>query len=599
MFDDSAPRTAAWLRRWAAAPVRPSPRGARYLAVLLSRDAPLRLDQLRPGLARGTAYDISRGGAALIGRKAFLFRTPGTPLHRNPAVFDAVLDGLRRFRERQDRSGNFACGDAWSGHLPHHSHAWRLEPMIWARLWLEPDLAPRDRAWIDAMLRRGADRLLRMARQAPTDTLQYCNRGLVWSAVTTLCGLYFDDRRFLDAAAAHAPRILANTIRPDGQVLEHYLHYQGGGPDSGYSLTSWIYTILYRLLSGNRAFDDRLVRALQWQTDTLTRTGWPVATGASVRHANLQVCEEDLLPGYELLAEQEPFFDTLADRLLGRGKPHSQGHACHPCLWALLLHRPRPAAPAPAWYRHRESHFEHGPCQYSLIRHRYQTGVVWRGLFPFQGLQTFALAGETPILHPNPAASGTRSGGVDTAARNVEAGPSGWELFRRTGGPGDGYEPAAPATWMLARRGALWECLLFTPDSAVVVVGGGAGRRLTRWALRAEPGRPPRLDPRAGRVAFPGRKAMLHHRGGRARLAGGAETPVLEVRSGTTPVAFGFGDAALRLEGVDRNGRRLRFSDRSGRYAMDLAGVLDEAGHLDRRPERWYRLTRLGPAPRP
>jgi hypothetical protein len=592
MYED-LPRSHDWLIRYATQRVRRFPRVGRYLAGVLAQDRTLGFEEILAGpVERGRAYHLSRGGAALIGRKAFLWRTPGTALYGSEAVAEEALSGLRVFRSRQRRDGDFAMGDAWAGHLPHHSHAWRMEPMIWARIWLEPFLSPAERGWIDAMLRRAARRLLWFARESPNDTLQYCNRGAVWCAVTTLAGLYFDEREYVREVERHAERVLLNTLTPRGEALENYLHYSGGGPDAGYSFTTWAYAMMYRLLSGRGEFDERLVETLRWLTQWLTRSGHPVASAASVRGHGLSAMVCDLMPGFEFFARREPYFGTLAGCMLGRGVEHQQGHCVHPFIWAALAHRPRPATPEPQWQRDHEGHYEHPASHYSLIRHRYQTGVVWRGLSGYRGLQTFALGGEAPAIHPSHDAGSTlRAGAVDTARRNVEAGPNGWEVFRRTGGPGDGYEPESPATVVTSRKGGLWECCVFTRASVVLVAGGPRGLR-ARWALHMVAGDAPRLDRKRRQASFAKRRARVLWLGGAGRIVQARGTQLLEVRARSGLVAFGFGGAQLRLERLDARRERLHFRDASGRYILALDAVVTPEGDLNRAPSHWHRLRR-------
>ena len=591
-------RSHDWLMRYANQKVQPDPRIARYIAGLLAVDRPLDLD--KPLSAHGSPYHFSRGTSALLGRKAFLFRTPGTPHYQSPAVVDEIVRGLKVFRDCQDRGGDFVLGDAWTAYLPHHEHAWRLEPMIWARIWLDSFLAAKDKVWIDAMLRRAARRLLWFARQSPNDTLQYCNRGAVWCAVTTLAGLYFDEREYLREVKRHAERILINTLTARGEILEGYLHYYGGGPDLGYSVTTWVYAIMYRILSGNAGLDDRLIQCQKWSTLSLTHTGHALATGASSRHAMRRAWVCDLMPGFEFFAGREPFFDVLADRLLGAGVEHGQGHCVHPFIWAMFSHRARQPLPEPAWYRDHESHYEHQASQYSLIHHRYQTGVTWRGIHPVKGLQTFALGNEAPIVFSTPGTaskpgpvSTVLSGRLSSTLTNISAGSFGWEIFRRTGGTGDGYEPESPATWIIARRGRLWEFYAFTPASVIYAAGGAPALRM-RLALLALPESRPRLGQRARRVTFAGRKGLIAWLAGRGRILAERNAPVLEISAGKGALIIGLGGPDLRWQRFNARTRQLRFSDASGRYELCLDGILDRKGQIDREPARWYRLKKIG-----
>lgn len=593
---DSRPRNRDWLFALARLAPPNAPRTRRYLKQILAADRPLDLPDPRPQPRDGQgAYHVSRGGSALIGRKAFLFRTPGTPLYLDPRVLDDVLDGMKKFRDSQHRRGDFVWGDAWSRWLPHHEHTWRTEPLLWARLWLDDFLRPADKRWIDGMLRRAATWLFHFELESPNDTVQYCNRGPVWLTGMTLCGLYFEDRRFLDKVEQYAPAVMRGVINDRGEVLENYLHYTGGGPDTGsYSYTAWIYAMMYRLLSGRSDFDDRMIGALRWLAHFTTRRGYPVAPGASVRSPAVSVLVEDMLGGYEFYAPREPVFHDIAGRLIGAGRPHAQGHCVHPCIWAMLCHTPHVSGSRrrPAWHAAHEGHYDHQSCSYSLFTRRYQTAATWRSLFPLKGIQSFAWGDEPPIIHPAAeAASSTLVWGVDTAADNIDAGANGWELFRRTAGAGDGYEPANPATVITTRRGRLWECYVFTRDTVVYAAGGQRGRIASRWVLNDQDPAQPRIDRRRRQVSFAGRRACMRYVAGRAALRRRGSAQTLELSSPLGAIAVALGGPGLMTLRLDRRRSTIALHDATGRYAIDLGGIVADDQHLDR--QSWHRVRRL------
>jgi len=454
------------------------------------------------------------------------------------------------------------------------------------------------------MIERAGRLQLRFARERPNDVLQYCNRGCVWLSMVALCGLYLNDDRYRQATDAHAQRILHAVLAEDGEVQENYLHYHGGGPDSGYSYTIWVYAMMYRLLSGRADFDDRLMRSLQWMLRYATRHGEPLAAAASVRKiVDKGALVEDLLPALEFYADQEPFLDRLAQRFSRHPVRHViGGHTVDPAIWALLLHRPRPQrAAAPSWYRDHEDHHEHQATHYSIVHHRYQTALVYRGLFDCRGLQSFAYGDEVAIVqHAPDHVSSNHASKTQSAAMQVTGGLYGWEVFLRRGGPGNGHEPASPGTVILTRRERMWEAFIFTRASVICVMGveGAKGKDLKmdlamNWALQETQRSPAMLDRRHRRVSFVGRRAMIHTLGGKVNLQRvEADRPVLQLQSSRGPLVTGLGAADLRLEKLDRRRCQLDFADATGRYRFSFARMFDDRGQLDR-IDQWYRLEKL------
>lgn len=586
-------------RRWLfnylnAAPPRTA-RAKRYLTVIGKADRPLDLSD--PGTSpteanRSTAYGNSREGAALIGRKAFLYRTPGTPQHQDPSVLEQVLAGLRTFAAHQDAQGRFIWGEGYYYNWGAHEHGWRLEPLVFARIWLDHVLSDSDKKWIDRMIERGAAFLVRVARNRPEQNLQFNNRGAVWSAVTQLCGLYLNDDRCLNAVNEHAERIMRHSVGEDGQVKEATLQYLGGGPDANYTYTGWTYVQMYRLLSGRDDLDDLLLNAVRWLVRWNANTGHALASAASVRQANYPVSKiVDVFHALEFYADREPIFSRVIDRWWdASGK--MGGHCIHPLIWPLLAHR-NVKAPRrePAWYADAESHFSNPPSQYSLFAHRYQTAVTYRGIKPSKGIQTFAYGDEPPIiLHTDELASGTRAGGSDTAVQSVTGTDEGWEIFIRQANAQPGYEAHTPCTYIVTRRDKLWELYCFTTASVVYLVGGVPGPYHTRWMLNGLNPAKPKLDRRGKRMTFAGRKGcIVHPAASRATLTTISETPAFELVHKTGPAIFALAGGDLNFTKIDRRAQSLDFTDLSGSYHLDFKDMLTKVGDLNRRP--WHRVT--------
>jgi hypothetical protein len=590
-INDSAPRDRSWLLEYARQPLVDGRRTRAYLQHIASWDATLDLADPGPDPSLWKqAYDISRGGGALLGRKAFLYATPGTRLFRDPAELQAVLDGLRAFARSQDQQGRFIWGDARYYQMGTHEHVWRLEPLVWARLWLENDLAERDKRWIDRMIRRAARYLLKVPR------IDNSNQGVIWCYGCRLAGLYLDDRRYIAAAERHADGIIRSVVDEQGQIRESsQRYYRGGGPCSNYTFTGWTYVMLYRLLSGRSELDDRLVHALRWLTMSHTRSGMPLAIGASVRMCKPRTAIADTMHGLEFYRDAEPYFSAVIDRFLP-GTHEGGGHALHPAIWAAKAHEAGKWRPSrPAWHRDFEQHYETPPSQYFLAAHRYQAGVVLRGVFPFKGIQTFASGNEPPIIHPRPGlASTTRCGAIDTAEQNVDAGPKGWEVHYRRRGPGDADQPPCRMTSITTRRGEVWEAYLFTAASVIYMVGGSRREKKSRWVLNGYQPPEAHIDHRRRVVAFEGREACIRYHHATARLATCDGYPVLEVVSRAGPLIIGFGTGDLRFEFHDPKRRRLRFRDASGRYLIRYDCVLDDHGLLRR---WWGNMVDILPSP--
>ncbi len=585
----------AWLTHYLCQVHPRTRRGNRYLQAIAN--TAWQGDLSDPGTGdsedlRLAAYNHSREGAGHIGRAAFLFHHPHTRWHARPELRDWALHGLQTFRQQQDDAGRFIWGSGHYYQWGSHEHVWRLEPLLMARVWLEPTLSSKDRKWIDAMLRRAAD-WLRAAADDPIKNLQFNNRGAVWCAGARLCGLYFNDAQLLRAADEHAQVILPRVVDEQGQVKEATLQYLGGGPDSNYTYTGWTYVHLYRAWGGQMLDDERRLAAVRWLVQSNTRDGHALASANSVRFACYPVGKiVDTLAALEMYSPREPWLSKVIDQWWPTiSKRHAVGHCVHGALWAYLAHeRDIPAAPPPRWARDFAGHYDNPPCSYSLFAQRYQTGVVYRGIHPAKGLQCFAWGSEAPLVqHTDTRASGSRAGQWDTARDSIDAGNEGWEMLLRRAGAGDGYEAPGLGTVVSTRRGKLWELYAFTPAAVVLMVGyAGRGVLRSRWVLHEATLAQLQLNARQRTLSRAGSQAQLQWwRHGRCEL----KRDVLHLTAPEGLQVFILSNHDAKIGRVDRRALQLWFTDASGAYTLNFNRVIDHDGKVNRR--LWNRLKRV------
>jgi hypothetical protein len=562
------PRSREWLIRYVTQPIPSTPRNQRYLAEI-NRHLDDKFLGLDLNFLESGGGNQSRAQTNTIGRLAFCYHTPGTRYYRDAQVLDKLRRAYLAVVKHIGPDGFMTwLGDAdyfWQA----HEQAWRLEPLLLSYIWAGAEFPQPDRALIDAALKRAAAWLL----QHPLD--QTNNRGAVWCAVATLCGLYFERPDYLAQVERYAGPIMNGVVYQDGEVGEHTRQYGGGGPDSNYSYTGWAYVYLYRLLCGNNEMDGRLLQAMRWFALYNTLRGFPTVTGASVRMRNVNPASlQDILPGLERFSHQEPFFATLAENIFEKTRKYASrfgGHIISPLIWAMLENGVAPrATPLPAWYANHLQLYDRQDVQYALVSRAYQTGVVFRGRLqegyysPLRGIQTFAFGDEYPILlHTDTAQSTTVADSIDTAAMDVEKG----EVLL-TKGPG--------LATIAERHKTLWTLYAFTPASVVVVYGGARGPITSRWVMNRAVVSQPALDASRRCVSFQGRKGRIYYLGGSARLSG----EVLEVVADPPLSVFAFSDGSFRF---GRQGRELDFSDSSGRYRLGLEDMLGEDDALNRK----------------
>jgi hypothetical protein len=568
-------RNLAWLREGG----EPHPAHAREL--LTWQDY---LDWLREGGNPRQAMQ-SRRLTNWLGYLAFHFHTAQLQGPKRAVLLDTLRAGFRSVAEHITLEGRFVWpnepGMYWAG---SHEHSWRLEPLLLGMLWMGEELPAADKEYCEQALRRAAQWL------AENPLLQTNNRGAVWCAVLTLCGLYFDEPEYLALAHRHAVGILSEIVWEDGECGEHTEQYGGGGPDSNYSYTGWAYVYLYRLLSNDDRLDNRLERAARWFTLYNTLSGCPVVDGASVR---MRHCDpgnfKDALPMWERLSRREPFFALAAQKALdkieskARSTPElahqGAGHIVSPFIWAALENSAaRPTAQRPTWHSRHTHIYERPNVQYALVSRAYQTGVTLRGCadegcnFPLRGMQTFAWGDELPILlHTDEENSSIVAGSANTATGDAQ------EVHLAREEPTNAGELAT----LVTRQGVLWTLHAYTP-AAVVVVCGAPGEITARWAMNRTFVPEPLLDTTAHRVSFPDRQGRIYYLHGKARLL--EEKPGLAMLQVVSPSrnVFAFSDGEFRFNPEGSSDETISFRDASGCYQIDCAAMLNADGNLNR-----------------
>jgi hypothetical protein len=325
--DAREPRSRAWLENYVRQSVSAGARDARYLT-LINRS----LDESWLGLDLAAldngGPNISRAQTNTLGRLAFCYRTPGLRYYRDPQLLEKLRLGYLAAARHIGPDGFIKWpGDAdyyWEA----HEQSWRLEPLLIGFIWVGAEFPSADRDVIAAALARSAGWI------AGHPYNQTNNRGAVWCAIATLCGVYFERPDYLRTVEKYAGPILDGVLWPDGEAGEHTAQYGSGGPDSNYSYTGWAYVYLYRLFSGRDELDPKLRNAMRWFAVYNSFRGFPLVTGASVRRtmanpANLQ----DLLPSLERFSREDPFWARLAGNVLEKKEkylPEFGGHLISP-----------------------------------------------------------------------------------------------------------------------------------------------------------------------------------------------------------------------------------------------------------------------------
>jgi hypothetical protein len=580
-------RDRKWLVEYMTQPVQDNERNRRYLALINARleasgERHLGLDLEWLENAGKTGYR-AREQTNLIGALSFCWRTPGLKYSGDKALLEKLRRAYLAVAAHVTAEGQFVWpGDQdmyWAG---SHEHAWRLEPVLAGYVCVGENFTPEERKTIEGAIQRASEWLLR------NRTVQWNNRGAVWCAVTTLCGLYLNKPEYGAAVEANAEAIMNAVVQEDGEVGERTAQYGGGGPCSNYTYTGLSYVYLYRLLSGRDEMDEKLTRAGRWLALYNSASLCPLVPGASVRRAYVNPANmKDILPTMEMLSRRDPFFGGVADRMmdkLERRRGAFVGHVISPLIWAML--EPRGGAPpatSPEWYANHVSLYERPEVHYALISRRYQTGLTFRGRtregyeFALRGLQSFAYGAENPVLMAtDDVGSAAVADGIDSARRNVERGPLGWEVVLMEDAKPGGVAQLRVIT---ERRGHLWTVYALTPSSLVAVYGGAKGGWSHRWVMNGAFVPPPTVEARR-RAAFTGRAGRIAWLEGEGMVeaVNGGKALLVTTPGGTA--AFGFSNEAFRFEGMAEG--QLSFADESGRYRLSLKAVLDAQGNLNR-----------------
>lgn len=567
-----------------------TPRNQRYMALInLERADPLPridLEWFNKDEREDVSY-ASRAQTNAVGRLAFMLATEGTRHYDSEEAMDVLREVFRSVVKHTNEEGRFTWErifTRWG--YEAHEHAWRLEPLLLAYIWVGDRLPEDERADIEAALHRAGGWLYN------NPLLQTNNRGVVWVSLLTLCAHYFEEPEWLALADQHAENLIAGVVVDDGEVGEHTRQYGVGGPCSNYSYTGWSYVYTWRVVSGRDDLDGRLRDAVRWFIRYNTLTGWPLATGASVRVFKIHTNIHNVIPALEMFAREDPFMALVADLWLDRLENEGRGFGGHivaPIIWALLeeeAEAPPAGAGPPEWYADQITLYERPSVHYALVSRSYQTGVTFRGRTggyegELRGMQTFAFGNEPPILlHTNNTASRVLADGIDSALTDVAQGRDGWEVFYQVGNSDD------KLSTIISRRGHIWTIYAYTPVAAVVVTGGAQGDIQSRWVMNTSTlDGAPELDAGKGMVGFPNREARIYYIADGASLETSRGAHTLNLRAGAPVSVTAFSGKEFSFADDAVNGDRISFSDSSGEYTLSLENVLNNAGNINRGAE--------------
>ena len=563
-------RSRDWLIGYITQKMPKTPRREHYLDLMNTTldDTYLGLDLewLRSGQEAGY---FARSQTNIIGRLAFAWHTEGLDFYQDETVGGLLRQAFVAVADHITPEGQFVWPNDkdmyWAG---SHEHAWRLEPLLIGFIWAEGVFSDAERDYVEAALRRAADWLV------ANPCVQHNNRGVVWCAIVTLCGLYYDDVNMHAAATLYVEDILRGVILSDGEIGEHTEQYAGGGPCTNYTYTGLGYVYLYRLFSGDDSLDDLLLQGARWLSMYNSKSGYPLVAGASVRVAKPNPALVDALPFWEWASQRDAFFAQIADLHLHNIVSNQSGMGSHiisPIIWAMLA-RGVEAGLTPEWYTTWTNLYERPNVQYALVGRQYQTGMTFRArLGPYRdvpeegvhlrGMQTFAYGDEMPILfHGRDIVSTTRVGQTDTCVENVLK----TVVLAQNG-----------LDMVCEYRAGLKTLYVFTPTSVVVIHKSDGEMIRSFWSLFESDANNIALDRNGHVVAFSGRIGRVYYLAGRAELyaheEGDEKRWMLDVIADSSMSAFAFSDASFSFDMLTSD--VFKFSDVSGVYEMKISDL--------------------------
>jgi hypothetical protein len=563
-------RSRDWLVGYITQKIPKTPRREQYLklmnATLDDTYLGLDLEWLRSGQEAGY---FARSQTNIIGRLAFAWHTEGLDFYRDETVGDLLRQAFMAVADHITPEGQLVWPHDkdmyWAG---SHEHAWRLEPLLIGFIWADGAFSDAERDYVETALRRAADWLV------ANPCVQHNNRGVVWCAIVTLCGLYYDNVNMHAVATPYVEDILRGVILDDGEIGEHTEQYAGGGPCTNYTYTGLGYVYLYRLFSGDDRFDNLLIQGARWLSMYNSKSGYPLVAGASVRVAKPDPALVDALPFWEWASKTDAFFAQIADLHLKKIVSTQSGMGSHiisPIIWAMLA-RGVGAGSTPEWYTTWINIYKRPNVQYALVGRQYQTGITFRArLGPYRdvpeegvhlrGLQTFAYGDEAPILfHGRDIVSTTHAGQTDTCVTDA---------IKMTHFEQDGLHLIAEY------RNDLETLYIFSPISTLVVHRCAREKMRSFWSLFESNAENIALDPDGRVVAFSGREGRVYFLQGNAELyaheEGDESRWMLDVISELPMNAFAFSNGSFHFG--DCSLGTLTFSDASGTYEIDLSGI--------------------------
>lgn len=410
---------------------------------------------------------VGRSSANLICAMALARTQPLSRYYRDPDLLRSIRQGFRAFEAIQLPSGEFAFTPLrYATIYGSHAMAWWLENLIAAWFCVADELPEEERARSWAMLNRA----MAFLRDTPCD--HACNRGMVWTAVMSVCGRATGDSAYLRDANAMFDRIRGQIFQASGEILE------GVGPCSNYSSVSLEYLLRYREMTEDTTLDEAIVRSIDWMQEMYTDGAVPFL-GVSTRYELTDGGGKmvAMLPALERYEPMHPWYGALADTIIAAAAAShlpevlENGGLCW--MSAAALHRPGAVAsemdPGERRTRWINRYEGQATAYWTVGTEAYRTFLVLRSLPPRKGLQTWAANGSNPFIFPEMGRESTVTGwGVDLAGRNVS-------LHDRSR-----FDETALQA-VSAQHGPIWVTYVVGLRSLVVIHTASAGERETIW----------------------------------------------------------------------------------------------------------------------